>query len=183
MKSDIETWLEGDGEVYLKNIGVKKGHMVLDFGCGDGHYTIPAAKVVGKKGLVYAQDKEKGALDELIKRAKAEGLKNIKTKQTKGELRIDLKDNSLDTVLLYDVLHYHNEEERRKIYAEVYRILKKGALLSVFPRHHKEEMHLDLDQIREEIEGANFHFEGKFLKRLLHDDDLVKDHVLNFRKR
>jgi ubiquinone/menaquinone biosynthesis C-methylase UbiE len=183
MKSDIETWLEGDGEVYLKNIGIQKGHVVLDFGCGDGHYTIPAAKVVGKKGLVYAQDKEKGALDELIKRAKAEGLENIKAKETTGELRIDLKDNSLDAVLLYDVLHYHNEEERRKIYAEVYRILKKEALLSVFPRHHKEEMHLELDQVRKEIEGASFLFEGKFLKRLLHDDDYVKDHIFNFRKK
>jgi ubiquinone/menaquinone biosynthesis C-methylase UbiE len=183
MKSDIETWLEGNGEVYLKDIGIQKGQVVLDFGCGDGHYTIPAAKVVGKKGSVYALDKEKGALDKLIKRAKAEGLKNIKVKETKGELRINLQNNSLDAVLLYDVLHYHNQEERRKIYAEVYRILKKGALLSVFPRHHKEEMHLDLDQVRKEIEGAKFHFEGRFLKRLLHDDDYVKDNVFNFRKK
>ncbi len=183
MKSDIERWLKGDGEVYLKDMGIEKGQIVLDFGCGDGHYTIPAAKVVGKKGLVYAQDKDKGALDELIKRAKAEGLKNIKAIETKGELRIDLNDESLDAVLLYDVLHYHDKKERRKIYGEVYRILKNGALLSVFPRHHKEEMHLELDQVREEIEKANFHFEGRFLKRLLHDDDYVKDHVFNFRKR
>jgi ubiquinone/menaquinone biosynthesis C-methylase UbiE len=183
MKSDVETWLKGDGEVYLKNIGIKKGQMVLDFGCGDGHYTIPAAKVVGKKGLVYAQDKEKEALDELTKRAKAEGLQNIRTMKTEGELKIGLKNKSLDAVLLYDVLHYHDVGERRKIYDEVHRILKNGALLSVFPRHHKEYMHLELEEVKKEIEESNFYFEGKFFKRLIHDDNYVKDYVFNFKKR
>jgi len=183
MKSDIETWLEGDGEVYLKNIGIQKGHMVLDFGCGEGHYTIPVAKVVGKKGLVYAQDKDKTALDELIKRAKAEELENIKAIETKGELMVDLSDNSLDAVLLYDVLHFHDAEEREKIYGEVHRILKNGALLSVFPRHHEEYMHLKLEEVKKEIEKADFRFEGRFLKRLIHDDDYVKANVFNFRRR
>lgn len=182
MTSDVQTWLRTDGEIYLKNIGIKKGQCILDFGCGEGHYTIPAAKVVGEKGLVYAQDKEKESLDEVKRRAKAEGLNNIKVMKTKGELKIDLSDKCLDAVLLYDVLHYHDLEERRKIYAEVYRILKKGALLSVFPRHHQEYMHLKLDEVKKEIEKANFRFEGKLLKRLLHDDDYVKDHVLNFRR-
>ena len=183
MKSDIERWLKAGGEIYLKDIGIKKGQVILDFGCGEGHYTIPAAKVVGKKGLVYAQDKDKGALDELIKRAKAEALENIRTIKTKGELKIDLKDKSLDAVLLYDILHFHDKEERRKIYDEVYRILKNGALLSVFPRHHKEYMHLKLEEVKKEIETANFSFEGKFFKRLIHDDNYVKDHVFNFRKK
>ena len=183
MKSDVETWLKGDGDLFLKDIGIKKGQIVLDFGCGDGHYTIPAAKVVGKEGLVYAQDKEKEALDEMIKRAKKEGLENIRTIKTKGELKIGLKNKSLDAVLLYDILHYHDIKERRKIYSEVYRVLKKGALLSVFPRHHKEYMRLELEGVRKEIEKANFYFEGKFFKRLIHDDKYVKDYVFNFRKR
>jgi ubiquinone/menaquinone biosynthesis C-methylase UbiE len=182
MTSDVQTWLKTDGEIYLKDIGIKKGQSILDFGCGKGHYAIPAAKVVGEKGLVCAQDKEKKALEEVKRRAKAEGLKNIRVMRTKGELKIDLSDKSLDAVLLYDVLHYHDLEERRKIYAEVYRILKKGALLSVFPRHHQEYMHLKLDEVKKEIEKANFRLEGKFLKRLLHDDDYVKDHVFNFRR-
>ncbi len=183
MKSDVETWLKGDGEFFLKELGIKKGQSILDFGCGDGHYTIPVAKIVGKKGLVYAQEKKKEALDELIKRAKAEGLENIRKMKTKGELEIGLKNKSLDAVLLYDVLHYHDREERRKIYDEVYKILKSGALLSVFPRHHKEEMDLELEEVKQEIERANFRFEKKSLKRLLHDDSYVIDYILNFRKR
>ena len=183
MKIDIERWLKGGGEVYLKDIGIKRGQIVLDFGCGDGHYTIPAAKVVGRGGLVYAQDKKKKALDEVIKKAKAEGLENIKAIRTKGELKIDLSDESLDAVLLYDVLHYHDIKERRKIYGEVYRILKNGALLSVFPRHHKEEMQLKLEEVKQEVRKAGFRFERKFLGTLLHDVSYVKDSVFNFKKK
>jgi len=40
-----------------------------------------------------------------------------------------------------------------------------------------------LEEVKKEIEKANFYFEGEFFKRLIHDDDYVKDHVLNFRKR
>ena len=183
MKSDVQRWLEGGGEAYLNRIGIKRGQTVLDFGCGDGHYTIPAAKVVGRGGLVYAQDKEKKALDEVIKKAKAEGLKNIKVMKTKGELKIDLDDESLDAVLLYDVLHYHDIKERQKIYGEVHRILKNGALLSVFPRHHEEEMQLELEEVKQEVRKAGFRFERKFLGTLLHDVSYVKDSVFNFKKK
>ena len=183
MKSDIQRWLEGGGQVYLKRIGIKRGQTVLDFGCGEGHYTIPAAKVVGRGGLVYAQDKEKKALDEVTKRVKTEGLKNIKVMKTKGELKIDLDDESLDAVLLYDVLHYHDIKERRKIYDEVYRVLKNGGLLSVFPRHHEEEMQLKLEEVKQEIKEGNFVFKRKLVGTLLHDVSYVKDSVLNFKKR
>ncbi len=183
MKSDIERWIENDGQVFLKEIGIRKGQLILDFGCGDGHYTIPAAKVVGKEGLVYAQDKQKKALDEVIKRAKTERLGNIRKIKTKGELKTGLKNKCLHAVLLYDVLHYHDKEERKGIYEEGYRVLKNTGLLSVFPRHHNEEMNLELEEVKKEIEKANFSFEEKSLKRLLHDDSYVTDYVLNFRKK
>ena len=32
----------------LKRIGVRIGQAVLDFGCGYGAYTVPAAKIVGE---------------------------------------------------------------------------------------------------------------------------------------
>ena len=37
----------------LKAVGIKKGQTVLDFGCGEGNYTIPAAKLVKNEGKVY----------------------------------------------------------------------------------------------------------------------------------
>ena len=35
---------------------IREGQYFLDFGCGTGDFTIPAAKIVGKKGRVFALD-------------------------------------------------------------------------------------------------------------------------------
>ena len=43
-------------ELVIRDTGITTGHTVLDFGCGAGNYTIPAAKEVGPRGTVYAVD-------------------------------------------------------------------------------------------------------------------------------
>ncbi len=40
----------------LKEVGVKPGFHVLDYGCGPGGYIIAAAEFVGKSGKIYALD-------------------------------------------------------------------------------------------------------------------------------
>jgi ubiquinone/menaquinone biosynthesis C-methylase UbiE len=186
MGTDIEKWLEGDGEVFLKDIGIREGQLILDFGCGVGHYTIPIAKVVGKEGKVYAVDKDREALDKLTQIAESKGLRNIFIIRTSGDLKIDLKDESIDTVLLYDVLHYMQPQERREIYNEVYRILKIDGLLLVYPKHHKRDDSLwnladmELEDVIKEIESADFYLERKCFKTLIHDDNYEKGFILNF---
>ena len=107
----------------------------MDFGCGEGHYTIPAAKIVGNEGKVYALDKDKDTLAQLIKMVKSKKLKNIVPRNT----LVGLKNDTVDVVLFYDVLHYMDSEERREIYKKVYNILKTNGLLSVYPKHHKSD--------------------------------------------
>ena len=179
MKIDIEKWLKEDSEKFLKDVGIKKGQIVLDFGCGVGHYTIPAAKVVGEKGKVYAIDEDGEALSELMKIAKSKGLKNIEPIETSGELKIPIEDESIDVVLLYDVLHsyYLGVGERKKLLEEVYRVSKTDALISVYPKH------MELENTVRELERANFRLERKSFKSLVHDDNYDKGHILNFRKK
>jgi ubiquinone/menaquinone biosynthesis C-methylase UbiE len=189
MGTDIEKWIEGDGEVFLKDIGIREGQLILDFGCGVGHYTIPVAKVVGKEGKVYAVDKDREALDKLTQIAESKGLRNIFIISTSGDLKIDHKDESIDTVLLYDVLHYMQPQERREIYNEVYRILKIDGLFLVYPKHHKRDESLwnladmELEDIIKEIESADFYLKRKCFKTLIHDDNYEKGFILNFTKR
>jgi precorrin-6B methylase 2 len=76
MKSDVKMWLKKDGEGFLKSIGIREGQVILDFGCGEGHYTIPAAKVVGEKGKIYAIDRDEDVLDELVQLIKKNNIKN-----------------------------------------------------------------------------------------------------------
>jgi len=43
-------------ENILAEVGIKQGYTILDYGCGSGSYTIPAARLVGESGKIYALD-------------------------------------------------------------------------------------------------------------------------------
>jgi len=164
----------------LQRIGIKRGHTVLDFGCGSGTYTIPVAKIVGKEGKVYALDKDRNELDNLMKKAELGGLKNIRRMATSGELRIQLPDESVDVTLLFDVFHRHyfpRINDRKMLVDEIHRITKTNGLVSVWPKHMGSE-------VKGEIEGANFHAEKEYHGTLIHDNsDVETGKVINFRKK
>ena len=187
MKSDLKRWLEGVGERCLREVGIRKGQIVLDFGCGSGNYTIPAAAIVGKKGKVYALDKDKKDLNELMQKAESEGLENIDRMETSGELKIDLEDKSVDVVLLYDVLHYWyfpRAKDRRTILREVYRILRPNGLISFYPGDPEiYSNYSELKTIIREIESANFHFENEYSGTVIHENAIQKGHIMNFKKK
>jgi ubiquinone/menaquinone biosynthesis C-methylase UbiE len=186
MKSAIETWIEEAGEKFLKDIGIKRGQKVLDFGCGSGNYTIPAARLTGEEGLVYALDKDKRSLDQLMRKAESMGLKNIIRLDTSKESGIALDNESVDVVLLCDVLHYYyfpRAEDRRQLLREVYRVLKPSALLSLCPTHLQSYMEPKLEDVEREIQEASFYLEGEYSGTLIiHDSNLEKGQVMNFRK-
>lgn len=183
-------WWERDGGVrFLKKIGLRSGHEILDFGCRVGHFTIPAAKAVGNEGIVYAADKESEALNELSRKITAHNLPNVRVIKTSGQLKLPLERNVIDVVLLYDVLHYFGTDERMKLYQEVFRILKQSGLLSVYPKHTAEDnplmelQHVRSSDVRREILSSGFQFERQYCGIISHDDGLNKGCVLNFRKR
>jgi ubiquinone/menaquinone biosynthesis C-methylase UbiE len=57
----------------------------VDVGCGDGFFSILAAKKVGSNGRVYAVDIDASAIEHLKQKAKSEGLLNITAKVGKAE--------------------------------------------------------------------------------------------------
>jgi len=179
-KNDFKKWFDQIGEIFLIDVGVKQNHSVIDFGCGKGNYTIPAARIVEKRGKVYAIDKNKESLDELIQKSEKMGLKNIVRIDVFEGTKVPLKEKSADVVLLYDVIHL--VDDRKKLFTEIYQISKQNALISVFPKHHQEDMNMDLDDVKKEIESAGFIFERMLYKTLMHDNYLEKGHILNFRK-
>ncbi|MFZ2147510.1 MAG: class I SAM-dependent methyltransferase [Sedimentisphaerales bacterium] len=182
-------WWERDGGVrFLKEIGLRCDQHVLDFGCRVGHYTIPAAKVVGNEGIVYAVDKESEALNELGRKVTAHKLTNIRVTKTSAQTKLSLESRVIDVVLLYDVLHYFGTNERTKLYHEAFRVLKQGGLLSVYPKHSAEDnpmmelQHIRSADVRREILSSGFQFERRYCGIMSHDDGLNKGCVLNFRK-
>ena len=163
----------------LQRIGIRKGQTVLDFGCGSGTYTIPVGRIVGEQGRVYAIDKDKGDLDELMQKAESAALKNIERMDTSGGLEIELNDESVDVVLLFDVFHFHyfsQADDRRRLLSEIYRIMKPSAFISIWPKHMESGA-------EDEVNRANFHLESEYVETLIHDrKNLEKGKILNFRK-
>jgi ubiquinone/menaquinone biosynthesis C-methylase UbiE len=186
MVKGIEYWINKEGTVFLKKVGIRNGQTVLDFGCRNGNYTIPAARIVGKDGLVYALDKDAYSLRTLREKVEKDIYRNIVLLETNGSLEINLEDNSLDVVLTYDVLHLI--ENRKALYKQIYRVLRKDGLFSVYPKHNKLDSpgwgleNMVPNDILKEIEGQDFHFEEEYCATLSHDDSLVYGCILNFRK-
>jgi len=184
----METWEKEDGVKFLRKVGLRPGQLVLDFGCKAGHYIIPAAFVVGSKGIVYAVDKEQQALNKLQQKAGANNLKNVKIIKTSGQTALDFESESIDVVLFYDVLHYFGKHDRKKLYQEAQRVLKQDGFLSVYPKHTVEDdpiqefVKLSSNDVRREIENSDFYFEEKYCGAISHDDSLNQGCILNFRK-
>ena len=184
----MELWETEGGSKFLKKIGLRAGQKVLDFGCRVGHYTIPAARVVGSEGIVYAVDKEPKALSELSRKVTSHNLTNVKISKTSGQMKLTLESRLIDVVMLYDVLHYFGADERMILYHEAFRLLKQSGLLSVYPKHIMEDhtlmelQHLQSADIEREVLSSGFQFERRYCGVISHDDRLNKGCVLNFRK-
>lgn len=173
----MEKWLDGRGEEFLRAVGVREGHVVLDFGCGSGNYAIPAAVIVGERGVVYALDKNGRVLDVLMMKAESMGLRNIVRIDTSGEIETGLEDGSVDVVLLYDVFWYFPLRDRRLavLLDELHRVSKPGALLSVYPKH------VDSGTLKEKVESRGFTLVNRYSGILLHDSRLEKGEIMNFK--
>jgi len=118
----------------LKDVGIKPGFHVLDYGCGPGSYIIPLAELVGKSGKIYALDIHPLAIQKVHDIASKRQLANVET--ILSDCKTGLLDNSLDVVLLYDA--FHDLSDPGGVLEELHRVLKPNGVLS-FSDHHMKE--------------------------------------------
>ncbi len=91
-------------EAILREIGLGPGQIVADVGCGPGFFTLPAARLVGPAGMVYAVDVEPTMLERVQLAAAAEALRNVVVRPSAG-LPVPLDDHCADLTLCALVLH------------------------------------------------------------------------------
>jgi ubiquinone/menaquinone biosynthesis C-methylase UbiE len=184
-RKQARQWLNGSCHGFLRKAGVAEGQRVLDFGCGSGNYTLPAARIVGRRGVVYALDKDSNALDRLMANAESEDLFNIRRVDAADKGPIPLRSESVDGILLYDVLHggyFPDERDRRSTLRELRRVLRKGGWVSFYPTHLKQ-YGLTFERVRGELRKAGFALASSGHKRtLIHDDNLIRGRVFTLRK-
>ncbi|MBI2412517.1 MAG: methyltransferase domain-containing protein [Deltaproteobacteria bacterium] len=119
----------------LKDAGLKKDDFFADIGSGPGFFSLPASRVVGKKGVVYAIDTQAEML---------EGLKNQSPPPNvvpvlSGENSIPLGPSIVDFALIAYVLH--EADNKARFLKEVRRIMRPGARLLIIDWKKKKEEH------------------------------------------
>jgi len=184
MSKKADNWLKDGAGGHLRRIGIEEGNRTLDFGAGSGAYAIPAARVVGKTGRVYAADKDKGALQKAKRRARSAGIENLHAVHVPDGGPIPVPKGSVDVVLLYDILHggyFPEAAQRVRLLRRLRRTLKPGGLLSCYLTHVRQ-FGLTYRQLLAEIRSAGFVLEGESRRALVHDDTLVRGRVFRFRK-
>jgi len=152
--------LDRNASKMLSEVGIGEGQSVLDFGCGSGTYSIPAAELVGRNGRIYSLDVSRGALEKLSIKAEKEGLDNIVTLLSSGNVDIPIENETLNHVLLIDVLQEISDKE--PLLEEIHRILKPDGLMTVYP------MHIDSNEVIRVASNAKLRLKGrKFQDRIL----------------
>ena len=129
----------------LREIGLQKGQTMLDYGCGVGVFTIPAAKIVGDDGVVYALDIHPLCIKTIGKEIGKRGIANVKTILSGRDT--GLPDESVDVVFLYDVLQFITD--RSSLMEEFYRVLKPDGRLCATAEH------LDVNEFLDVITKGN----------------------------
>lgn len=117
-----------DPQTTLRKLGLRAdGGDVVDFGCGYGTFTIPAAKIT--RGIVYALDIEPGMVEATRAKAESEHLANVRVScRDFVEMGTALPSISIGFVMLFNILHC---EQPEVLLREAWRILSPGGRLGI----------------------------------------------------
>jgi ubiquinone/menaquinone biosynthesis C-methylase UbiE len=154
-----------DSSKIFARLDIRAGFKVADLGCGNlGHFVLPAAKLVGKDGVVYAVDILKTALGSIQQLVKTEGLNNVVTVwsdlEKVGATKITAA--SLDLAILKNVLFQGTKKE--EIIAEAVRLLKTGGRLLIVDWKNIASPFGPPDKLRLSVEEAKVIAEKNGLK-------------------
>lgn len=119
-------------EIVLKAIGIMKGMIIADFGCGAGAWVEKAALLVGKSGKIYGLDILDHMLEVTRSRVKRHNLHNVRLIKTDIEdfQDIKIKKHSCDLVIFSNIL-FQVKDKVNAIKNAQSLIKKKGKILIV----------------------------------------------------
>lgn len=121
-----------NAERVLQEAGLKGGDKFLDVGCGEGHFSIAASKIIGDKGKVYALDSYEKAIAALKDQIHRERITNIEAIVADVTRQMPLPDAIIDVCLMANVMHgFLANGEVPGVMTETARVMKAGSTLAV----------------------------------------------------
>jgi ubiquinone/menaquinone biosynthesis C-methylase UbiE len=158
-----------DPDQMLTHLGLTANcHDVVEFGCGYGTFTLPAARRVG--GTVFALDIDSTLLATAEGRAAAQGLTNIRFLQRDFIAQgTGLPDGSMDYAMVFNILHC---EDPVGLLREAHRNLREGGALGVIhwkpdpdtPRGPPMSIRPRPEQCKQWAEAAGFSQSGGLIE-------------------
>lgn len=106
----------------------QKGEICVDLGSGRGTDVLTMADQVGEHGFVYGVDISDGMLEKARKMAMRFDIRNVSFIQS-DLCSIDLPDETADLVISNCTINHASD--KRAVWSEVFRILKKGGRFAV----------------------------------------------------
>ncbi len=173
-------WLESEGAKMLMDLGVKQGYNVIDYGCGEGRYTIPLSQIVGKHGCVYSVERDENSISVVQERlplfSNPDYVRCLKTDSLES-LAI-LSEKSIDIILAFDVLQYVHDWDMLFLYFQT--VLKPTGIVCIYPAAIPHPGSVDIQLLISKMEKVGFQYVKATTFRLMHNVDMVDDVVYTF---
>ena len=110
---------------------VEEGMKIADFGAGSGYITFMAAKLLGKRGIIYALDIKKSVISHLENEVKQKNIAQLKPVWTNLEMVSynPIQEATIDIVLIITMLF--QSVRHKEILTEAFRMLKHGGIVVI----------------------------------------------------
>jgi ubiquinone/menaquinone biosynthesis C-methylase UbiE len=153
---------------------IREGINVLDLGCGMGFFSLPIAKLTGRRGKVFCIDLQEKMIRGLVKRAKKAGLSDRIEARTCRQDSLEVNDlaGKIDFALAFALVHEVPDKER--LFAEIFDTLNKnGKFMIVEPSGHVSKK--DFEETVSLAQNAGF--------EALSEVKIRRSHAVLFRRR
>ena len=121
-----------DAVAIFDTVEIRAGQTILDVGCGEGHFSLSAAAIVGETGLVVAVDRHESSINILRKTIALENISNVLAFTADVTKRIPVSNGVVDVGLMVNVLHgFVLNGEIPDLMQEILRVTKRHSSLMV----------------------------------------------------
>jgi ubiquinone/menaquinone biosynthesis C-methylase UbiE len=111
----------------LKAAGLRTGQKVVEVGCGPGYFTLPAARIVGQEGLLYAVDVNPFAVERVRAEISREKLNNV-LPMLKNASNTGLPQGIIDLAFVFGLPYVAGG--LKNLLSEMHRVLKPEGVLA-----------------------------------------------------